>query len=241
MSGEIINLNVGGSLFSTTRTTLCAFPDSMLGAMFGGNMPTAKDENGRYFIDRNGTLFSYILDFLRTSQLTLPEDFKHYEQLAVEADFYQIIGIVEAVDAKIKMNQEPQKCAYQQLLYILESLPIHIWDLSIVDLPGHTRITGPKAILDLLKSRYQPTDDQGTTRSEPNFASMADTVIRNNNECSFVPGYKVMALSLIDHGLGEYLLHNGWTLQQNTTCVNSDCNNGTTRNSHIIMSFIWAK
>ncbi len=31
-----MTLNVGGVLYTTTRSTLAKYPDSMLGAMFGG-------------------------------------------------------------------------------------------------------------------------------------------------------------------------------------------------------------
>ena len=93
---DIIRLNVGGVLFTTTKATLCRYPNSMLGAMFNGSMSTYKDENG-YFIDRNGAMFGHILDFLRSSHLALPEGFRHLDQLAVEADFFQIEPMIFAI------------------------------------------------------------------------------------------------------------------------------------------------
>lgn len=50
---ELVHLSVGGSAFTTTRTTLCAQPGT-LAAMFSGEaQPTLlKDAEGRYFIDR---------------------------------------------------------------------------------------------------------------------------------------------------------------------------------------------
>ena len=45
---EVLDLNVGGSLFTTTRSTLTRDPDSMLARMFGGSlMPALKDGAGR--------------------------------------------------------------------------------------------------------------------------------------------------------------------------------------------------
>ncbi|TNN38307.1 BTB/POZ domain-containing protein KCTD6 [Liparis tanakae] len=57
MMGESVTLNVGGSVYSTTLSTLQRYPESMLGAMFGGDLPTVRDARGNYFIDRDGPLF----------------------------------------------------------------------------------------------------------------------------------------------------------------------------------------
>ena len=47
-----IKLDIGGSLFTTTTSTLSRFPDSMLAAMFSGRHELPKTEDGTYFIDR---------------------------------------------------------------------------------------------------------------------------------------------------------------------------------------------
>ena len=45
---QVIELNVGGMLYTTTRSTLTKFPDSMLGRMFGGDtQPSHLDSQGR--------------------------------------------------------------------------------------------------------------------------------------------------------------------------------------------------
>lgn len=97
MRGEFVSLNVGGSVYRTSLSTLRRYPDSMLGAMFRGDLPTVRDKQGNYFIDRDGTLFRYILNFLRTSELTLPCDFKETELLRKEADFYQIEPLLQCL------------------------------------------------------------------------------------------------------------------------------------------------
>ncbi|CAH1263701.1 KCTD21 [Branchiostoma lanceolatum] len=96
-SNDIVTLDVGGHIYRTTITTLTRYPDSMLGAMFGGDFGTLQDDQGRYFIDRDGTLFRHVLNFLRTNQLTLPEDFRELPLLEIEADFYQIQPLIEAL------------------------------------------------------------------------------------------------------------------------------------------------
>jgi len=70
-TADRVLLDVGGRHFSTTRRTLqaarTAAPESLLGAMFGGKQEERlqPDEEGRVFVDRNGAMFEYILDFLR--------------------------------------------------------------------------------------------------------------------------------------------------------------------------------
>lgn len=62
---RVIPLNVGGYSFVTTLSTLTKDKDSMLAAMFSGRHELDTDSEGRYFIDRDGTYFKYILNYLR--------------------------------------------------------------------------------------------------------------------------------------------------------------------------------
>ncbi|XP_022783164.1 BTB/POZ domain-containing protein KCTD15-like [Stylophora pistillata] len=53
-----VKLNVGGRIYKTTLDTLRKDPDSMLSAMFSGRFELkADEEDGAYFIDRDGELF----------------------------------------------------------------------------------------------------------------------------------------------------------------------------------------
>ena len=54
---EIVRLNVGGTKYVTTKSTLWKYPQSVLGAMFMGNAPLPTDQDGYYFIDRCGHIF----------------------------------------------------------------------------------------------------------------------------------------------------------------------------------------
>ena len=94
---RIINVNVGGYVYTTTLDTITRDPDSMLGTMFSGRQQIAKDTRGNYFIDRDGAMFRHILNFLRTSELCLPQSFDEFDQLSAEADFYQVQDLIEAL------------------------------------------------------------------------------------------------------------------------------------------------
>jgi len=72
----------------------------MLHAMFSGRFDTKPNEDGSYFIDRDGTHFRYILNYLRTGQVVVPEDKVVRRELLAEAEFYQIEGIIDELKAR---------------------------------------------------------------------------------------------------------------------------------------------
>jgi len=96
---NLVLLDVGGTNYSTTVSTLTALPDSMLGRMFSGRFPVRVCEDGRVFIDRDGTHFHYILSFLRDPQnyKVKIRDKPIREELIAEAQYY---GLEEAMFQK---------------------------------------------------------------------------------------------------------------------------------------------
>ncbi|XP_076012143.1 BTB/POZ domain-containing protein KCTD3 [Genypterus blacodes] len=90
--GEIIQLNVGGTRFSTSRQTLMWIPDSFFSSLLSGRISTLRDETGAIFIDRDPTAFAPILNFLRTKELDLRG--VNISVLRHEAEFYGITPLV---------------------------------------------------------------------------------------------------------------------------------------------------
>lgn len=90
-SSKIIELNVGGKIYSTTLATLTTLP-SMLKGMFSGNMKTGlTDGQGRPFIDRNPRAFFYVLEYLRTGIRIFPEEGKvSKEEVEIEFSFFGV-------------------------------------------------------------------------------------------------------------------------------------------------------
>ncbi|XP_061106087.1 BTB/POZ domain-containing protein KCTD12-like [Conger conger] len=89
---EIVELNVGGQVYITRYSTIISFPDSLLAEMFTckSNKGLARDTKGRFFVDRDGFLFRYVLDYMRDRQLQLPEHFPERARLQREAEFYKL-------------------------------------------------------------------------------------------------------------------------------------------------------
>uniref|UniRef100_A0A8C7Q5U0 BTB/POZ domain-containing protein KCTD3 n=1 Tax=Oncorhynchus mykiss TaxID=8022 RepID=A0A8C7Q5U0_ONCMY len=90
--GEIIQLNVGGTRFSTSRQTLMWIPDSFFSSLLSGRISSLLDETGAIFIDRDPTAFAPILNFLRTKELDLRG--VNINILRHEAEFYGITPLV---------------------------------------------------------------------------------------------------------------------------------------------------
>ena len=91
-----VKLNVGGSKFETTLSTLTRHPDSMLAVMFSGRHEVPQDDDGYVFIDRDGTHFRIILNFLRTGALDVPTSQKAASEFTRELQYYQLDTCVEA-------------------------------------------------------------------------------------------------------------------------------------------------
>lgn len=94
---SIIDLNVGGVSYTTTLKTLTSQSGSYLHSVFAGKERLPKDAKNRYFLDRDGILFRYILDFLRDGNVLLPECFRERERLRSEAEKLSLHGLVEAI------------------------------------------------------------------------------------------------------------------------------------------------
>jgi hypothetical protein len=94
---NIIELNVGGIVYATCESTLNCEPNSLLASLVSSN-DQLRDHANRIFIDRDGSLFRYILDYCRTKSITLPENFNERQRLKSEADYYKLTYMSKFLD-----------------------------------------------------------------------------------------------------------------------------------------------
>lgn len=104
---EIVRLNVGGVEYTTLLTTLQSDKSSMLAAMFSGRHRILTDEQGRYFIDRNGGIFALILDWLRSSNVPPPtQNDGEKEALLREAKYFGLQRLVEGLEEELGLTNQ---------------------------------------------------------------------------------------------------------------------------------------
>lgn len=103
-SSDIIELNVGGVHYSSTLATLTNEKSSLLCEMFSNPDSLTKDSKGRVFLDRDGVLFRYILDYLRDKELNLPEGFREKIRLRKEAEHYKLNGLLECMKSELDLK-----------------------------------------------------------------------------------------------------------------------------------------
>ncbi|KAJ1407744.1 BTB/POZ protein [Ochromonadaceae sp. CCMP2298] len=116
--GSIVNLNVGGVRFTTQLKTLRRFPETVLEAMFSGKHALPKGEDGCFFIDRDGTHFRHILNFL-VELLVLGADEK---ELRRESKYYGIDDLM--------FSGTQTRLAYQDMRGLWGTVPV------LVDVEG---------------------------------------------------------------------------------------------------------
>ena len=95
-----VHLNIGGHRFTTSLQTLRRDPDSMLATMFSGRHNLVQEADESYFVDRDGTHFRHILNYLRDGFRgeMLPQDELSLREIANEAEYYQLSGLVAGIE-----------------------------------------------------------------------------------------------------------------------------------------------
>ncbi|XP_021192512.3 BTB/POZ domain-containing protein Tiwaz [Helicoverpa armigera] len=107
-----VHIDVGGTLYTSSLETLTTYPESRLGKMFNGQIPIVLDTlKQHYFIDRDGGMFRYILNFLRNKKLLLPSDFSHFDLLIHEARYFELDKMVFALT---KVKSECQESTHDR-------------------------------------------------------------------------------------------------------------------------------
>ncbi|GMT32486.1 hypothetical protein PFISCL1PPCAC_23783, partial [Pristionchus fissidentatus] len=133
---ELIGLNVGGTHYVTLYETLSRFRSPYFERLVTLNQTSGKifqfdsniifDASGAIFINRDGGLFRYVLQYMRDGKnAVLPEDLGLLRQLKREADFFGLGGLRELIDEQIhvlKQKREDRDEVIQSLKATVSSI-----------------------------------------------------------------------------------------------------------------------
>ena len=99
---EILNLDVGGTKFKTSRQTLMREPGSLLGRMFDIDSPLqpAAMQDGAYFLDRDPKKFEIILNYLREDELAELTK-TDLINLKIEARYFQLTKLQAEIKSRL--------------------------------------------------------------------------------------------------------------------------------------------
>ena len=92
-----VKLNVGGVLMLTTRATLLAFPQSLLGRKFDEELKYGKpltDEQGNIILDTDPDAFKIILHYLRRGKLVDGLSTSLRSMVCADADYFGLTDLV---------------------------------------------------------------------------------------------------------------------------------------------------
>ncbi|CAG8768134.1 19075_t:CDS:1 [Cetraspora pellucida] len=107
---SIVTLNVGGVHYVTTKDTLLKHKGFFSG-LFSDNFSITLDCNNNTFVDRNGELFKYVLEFLRNNALPKRSlsNKALLEELLQEAEFYCIEDLITEINSILNTVQNNEQ------------------------------------------------------------------------------------------------------------------------------------
>ncbi|CAG8470368.1 9163_t:CDS:2 [Acaulospora colombiana] len=142
-------LNVGGIKYETYRSTLTAYPSTMLGTMFqerNSSLLHPTDGVNEYFFDRNGHAFRFIIEFYRTGRILWEDPYTTVgglinptnvsrNELHEEIEYFRIPCDINVDYKRLKFKKRPAE-VIDVFVNVLESFI----DLALQEWHGDVKI-----------------------------------------------------------------------------------------------------
>ncbi len=113
---KTIKFNVGGMKYEISKSLLDLHPNTMLAR--SASEQWQKDANSEIFIDRDGTLFQFVLNYLRDGSMYLPVTVRKAAVLN-ELKYY---GVEDICEEKIDVSQTQGVVAFKSLREQISSI-----------------------------------------------------------------------------------------------------------------------
>ena len=114
---DIIELDIGGIIFRTTKDTLCKVDGFFKRMLESGNWKDGRDKTTPIFVDRDPTTFHCILSYLRSGRIffTGEDDANFLEMLLLEADYYQLEHLIDVIKEELERRENhPEEVIYKE-------------------------------------------------------------------------------------------------------------------------------
>eukprot|EP01116_Phalansterium_solitarium_P006720 TRINITY_DN19068_c0_g1_i1.p1 TRINITY_DN19068_c0_g1~~TRINITY_DN19068_c0_g1_i1.p1 ORF type:complete len:282 (-),score=18.43 TRINITY_DN19068_c0_g1_i1:171-1016(-) len=121
-----VKLDIGGHRFTTTRATLTSQfePNSYFTALFSGRHELQLDDDGFFFIDRDGHLFGKILSWLRSGVLPVVASEHERASLLAEAEYFALDGLAHSLRTRASPEAIVQDLPSDEQLRVLMQDPL---------------------------------------------------------------------------------------------------------------------
>ena len=140
---DIVQLNVGGQKFTTTRFTLRQVNGSLLATMFSRDWKHGlkRDQDGAVVLDFNPEHFGWILNYLRAMKISTPEKLPVFRQVPYDEikNFNILLKYLGLADEIIPVQNE-RFHKHSSKVSLQENGRVAVHDST----PGHTYALGKK-------------------------------------------------------------------------------------------------
>ena len=128
---DTVKLNIGGYKYEALKETLTKY-ESFFSLMINSPISSKTDSDGYIYIEQDGQVFKYILDYLKNGEIvfqTNEERLNFVKKISKENEFYQIPDIedyVYALNGKSVKEKECKTFNPQQRLLTITAIIISL-------------------------------------------------------------------------------------------------------------------
>ena len=148
---SLVNLNIGGQDFTTTIDTILSHPPSFLSALVTTKLPTTLDSRGNIFVDRDGSRFRVLLNYLRCGTIhfvngAVPTATGSIllEEVLEEARFFGLDNLVRLIEGELNRieleNSLESMFRREKLLKSCANSPVKDTAVTSLDVIPHEKL-----------------------------------------------------------------------------------------------------
>jgi len=154
-----VRVQVGSVVYHTTANTLLKIKDSFFHGLLN---PDFQSDKETLFIDRDGEVFQYILEYLTYDKLVSDIDNeRHFQKLLIDADYYLLPDLVKQLNVIKEERKNQQQQQKDKILLKLRSTATATngadinWNVATMVPDSHFRHNGSTTITVKQAGLYQ--------------------------------------------------------------------------------------